>query len=293
MKNEIIFQAIGKIEEKYIEEASPHSDLVTLIRQKAIKRKWKEILTAVIAAAILLTTGVVAAANMGFNILEWIVGASTDIDPAIIQEQLEEGQWAYLNGDNIAVIVPESPVKIMLSSDAGETWSESTVVESSEWEFLGEWRDAKYWGGYIGFSGAENGYLVLTSGVAMNHQALRIFLTSDGGETWIEIESPYDQHISVLTGVGFASAEIGFIGYRYYEDAGPDIWWTRDGGKTWGKLEVDLPANYQGGQYRFTPLSPTFDGSNGVYPIAITDHGDDIETTIYMYSDDGGLSWYF
>ena len=60
--------------------------------------------------------------------------------------------------------------------------------------------------------------------VSMNHQDLRIYCTDDGRATWREIGNPYDIHISVLTGAGFASDRVGFISYRYYEDVGPDIW---------------------------------------------------------------------
>lgn len=219
-------------------------------------------------------------------------------DQNVIQHQIDEGEWIYLNGENIAVVVPESPVKILLSSDGGKTWRESIVYGSDEMVAYGDLRhDVQYLGGFIGFFGESGGYLVLTAGIAMNHQPMRIYLTDDGGNTWSEIGNPYNRniHISVLTGAGFSTPEIGFISYRYYEDAGPDIWWTADGGDTWQKLLVTIPEEYATGM--FTPQTPTFDGAEGVYPIAYHRSGEVEGTieegTIYMYSHDYGLTWEF
>lgn len=291
MKEKRILTVFGQVDEKYIEEAIPNK---TVVAEKAIK-KWskKRIIIVAIAAAIMLLSSVCAlAAGMGFNIFELIAEALADEDPAFIQEQLDEGQWAYLSDNDIAVIVPESPVKILLSDDGGTTWRETIITESKGMDFLGSWRDEmQYRSGYIGFNGENDGYLLLASGVSMNHQALRIFLTSDGGNTWSEIGTPYEQHISVITGCGFASDKIGFISYRHYADFGPDIWWTKDGGTTWSRLEVELPQKYQSEKYSFTPQSPCFNGMNGQYPITVI-NGED-ETTISMHTTDGGLTWYF
>lgn len=130
------------------------------------------------------------------------------------------------------MIVPESPVKIMLSSDGGTTWKESVVCGSNEMGLFGDLRDdVRYSGGYIGFFKESGGYLV-------------------------------------LTGAGFSTPETGFISYRYYEDSGPDIWWTSDEGDSWQKLPVTLPEQYPAETHRFTLQTPVFDGKEGVYPIA-------------------------
>ena len=198
-----------------------------------------------------------------------------------------EGQWVWRDGRRIAVIHPSSPVEILLSDDGGDTWRTSVVAGSDRWDAFGQvWEGAVYRGGYIGFSGPENGYLVLTGGVSMNRQDLRIYLTDDGGNTWREIGDPYGDHVSVLTGAGFSSDQVGFVCYRYFEDRGPDIWWTRDGGGTWERLTLDLPEAYRGSF--LTPLSPVFRGEEGILPIRAS--GDTV-STIYFYTHDGGLTW--
>lgn len=295
MNSRTLFELIGTADEQMLE----HSEWTAPKRRHYFKMKKAFILVAAVIAALAVTV-TAAAVNGGTNVLGLVLNAFSqggrDYVPNqnVIQEQLQKGQWAYLNGSNIAVIVPESPVKILLSDDGGTTWKESVVQDSDRMELYGDMRDdVQYLGGFIGFFGENGGYLVLTAGVSMNDQPMRIYLTSDGGNTWSEIGNPYDRHASVLTGAGFSTSEIGFISYRYYEDAGPDIWWTSDGGDTWQKLLVTFPEPYASGEYRFTPQSPTFDGKNGVYPIVVS-HGEiENDTTIYMYSDDAGLTWKF
>ena len=299
MNSRTLFELIGTVDEQMLE----HSEWTAPQRRRGFSMKKVCILIAAVIAALAVTV-TAAAVSEGTNLLGLILGGfyqndrDRDPDQNVIQHQIDEGEWIYLNGENVAVIVPESPVKIMLSSDGGRTWKESVVRGSDEMEVYGDLRhDVQYLGGFIGFFGENGGYLTLTAGVAMNNQPMRIYLTDDGGSTWSEIGNPYSKHASVLTGAGFSTPEIGFISYRYYEDAGPDIWWTSDGGDTWQKLTVTLPEGYNFEDYRFTPQTPAFDGKDGVYPIAYHRSGEVegtvVEGTIYMYSHDYGLTWKF
>lgn len=299
MNKERFAEAIGMVDDKYYEEAANYQRG----KKKPVWVKW-----GAIAACLLITLPMGAAAvaaAMGYDLVGWILAArgqkNDSPNPAMIQEQIGKGQWVYLNDDNLAVILPESPAKILLSSDGGETWRESVVEGSDKMLMFGGMREGVApSGGFIGFFG-ENGYLVLTYPMAMGSQPMRIYLTGDGGETWSEIGNPYDagEHYCALTGAGFSTEEIGFISYRYYEDAGPDIWWTSDGGETWRELAVTIPEKYANGDrilYVFTPGSPMFHGPDGVYPIEVRDQSDESDGAaemIYMYSDDYGMTWQF
>ncbi len=288
-----LFELIGAAEDELLEQSD------WSVQKKKPGLRVKTALAVAAAVAALLAAIGTAAAVMSVDPVSLIENAfakkGINEGPKQIQEQIKNGEWVTLNGDNVAVIVPESPVRILLSADGGETWRESVVEGSDRHIFYGEEQKGFFpRGGFIGFFGDNGGYLVLTASVAMGDQPMMIYLTDNGGETWTEIGNPYDagEHARVLTGAGFSTEDIGFISYRYYEDAGPDIWWTRDGGETWEKLPVRLPDGYTE-DYRFTPLTPGFDGAKGVYPIKVLDPQTGREDMIAMRSDDFGMTWSF
>ena len=290
MKNDQIIDAIGMINDEAVRDAKSY--------RCPQSRRWTRWgVTAACLAVILITVTTAVAAAMGYDWVGWIRGVLArhgyTADPAVIQEQLAEGQWVYLNDDNIAVILPDAPTKILLSSDSGETWKEGAVEGSDKMAAYGELREGVVPnGGFIGFWD-EGGYFVLTLPASMGNQPIHIYLTADGGDTWSEVGNPYDagEHYGVVTGAGFSTEEIGFISYRYFEDAGPDIWWTSDGGDTWEELMITLPEEYAGDEYVFTPLSPAFHGSSGIYPIEALALSDESTEMIYLYSDDYGVTW--
>lgn len=118
MSEKRLLYALGQVDESYIEEAAPGGFPAGRAKGNGSRRS---IVLALAAAVMILGAAAVLAAGRGISVLEWIVGAQPDSDPAYIQAQLDRGEWAYMDGGNIAVIVPESPVKILLSGDAGET----------------------------------------------------------------------------------------------------------------------------------------------------------------------------
>ena len=109
----------------------------------------------------------------------------------------------------------------------------------------------------------------------------------DSGETW-SISDPNALYTGTVIGAGFASETVGFISYRYFFDNGPEIARTLDGGKTWARLELDIPAEYA--QYNMQPQNPTFSGNDGSYPIILLDK-DGNERTTTLQTHDGGMTW--
>ena len=117
--------------------------------------------------------------------------------------------------------------------------------------------------------------------------AANVCTSPDSGETW-EISDPNALYTGTVIGAGFASETVGFISYRYFFDNGPEIARTLDGGKTWTRLELDIPAEYA--QYNMQPLNPTFSGNDGRYPIILLGKdGNDRTTTLQTH--DGGMTW--
>ena len=117
--------------------------------------------------------------------------------------------------------------------------------------------------------------------------AANVCTSPDSGETW-EISDPNALYTGTVIGAGFASETVGFISYRYFFDNGPEIARTLDGGKTWTRLELDIPAEYA--QYNMQPQNPTFSGNDGSYPIILLGKdGHDRTTTLQTH--DGGMTW--
>lgn len=117
--------------------------------------------------------------------------------------------------------------------------------------------------------------------------AANVCTSPDSGETW-EISDPNALYTGTVIGAGFASETVGFISYRCFFDNGPEIARTLDGGKTWTRLELDIPAEYA--QYNMQPQNPTFSGNDGSYPIILLGKdGNDRTTTLQTH--DGGMTW--
>ncbi len=117
--------------------------------------------------------------------------------------------------------------------------------------------------------------------------AANVCTSPDSGETW-EISDPNALYTGTVIGAGFASETVGFISYRYFFDNGPEIARTLDGGKTWARLELDIPEEYA--QCNMQPQNPTFSGNDGSYPVILLDKdGNDSATTLQTH--DGGMTW--
>ena len=117
--------------------------------------------------------------------------------------------------------------------------------------------------------------------------AANVCTSTDSGETW-EISDPNAIYTGTVIGAGFASETVGFISYRCFFDNGPEIARTLDGGKTWARLELDIPEEYA--QCNMQPQNPTFSGNDGSYPVILLDKdGNDRTTTLHTH--DGGMTW--
>ncbi len=190
----------------------------------------------------------------------------------------------FISEDKTAIVYgssdeKSSPLQVLISDDMGKTWNDYTIPGAKGHEF------------FIGFTNKNHGWLVSGASRGVASALNYVFQTSDGGKTWEEIGNPNDIYSEHLTGAGFSSKDIGFLGYRYFMDDGPVIYWTKDQGKSWDRLSVSLPEKFN--QYKKDPLSPIFNGEVGLFPIALIDKDAEVVGTIFLSSKDGGLTWVY
>lgn len=188
----------------------------------------------------------------------------------------------YISQDKTAIVYgfadgEASPLHVLISDDKGKTWNDYTIQGAKGY-------DAKF----IGFTTKQEGWIVSGGSAGVGRSLNYVYQTSDGGKTWRELGNPNDLYSEKLTGAGFSNQDIGFLGFRYYKDNGPVIYWTRNKGQSWEKLSVSLPEKFN--EYQKTPLSPIFNGKEGLFPILLSKDGS-VPGAIYLFSKDNDLTW--
>ncbi len=146
-----------------------------------------------------------------------------------------------------------------------------------------------FWYGAIG----DFRWAFAATGSVMGTSNQNFAVSHDGGVTW-EIGNRFDLVSGVVLGAGFASEDIGFVSLEdgFSDGDTPTIARTTDGGMTWQLLDIEAPAAYA--IYRFRPLTPTFWGKDGIYPIMLTDRSGSYYDAVgytYLVSEDGGMTW--
>lgn len=215
---------------------------------------------------------IIAKTPLKLDTTETVLGMGRTDTGFFISEEKTAIVYGFADGN-------ESPLYVLVSEDRGETWNEYTIEGAKGY-------DAKF----IGFTNKQDGWIVAGGSAGVGHSLNYVYQTSDGGKTWQELGNPNDLYAEHLTGAGFANKEIGFLGFRYYEDSGPVIYWTKDKGESWEKLVVSLPETFD--EYQKTPLSPIFNGKEGLLPILLQHRdNENLTRTIYLSSKDSGLTW--
>ncbi len=228
---------------------------------------------------------------------EFTISYGTEKSVTVPLEMNVEDQAAYFTGRAVYIAkeitaiayggVGEEAVKVLISNDEGQIWNSYDVSGTKSSEIYEK---------YIGFTTKTNGWLVLTSGVAMGHQENRIFQTSNGGKTWDEIGNTNDVHARVVTGSGFANSNIGFVSFRYDSDINPVVYRTEDKGKTWTQCSLLIPESFKSITSYATALSPVFSGADGILPVIFRNNnweGDPVELKVEYQTSDYGKTWTF
>ena len=124
-------------------------------------------------------------------------------------------------------------------------------------------------------------YAVTCSGPSAGSSSCNVLLSQDGGTTWT-LTGSRPVPLSMATGAGFQTEQVGFLCSRYFQDSGPEIYLTRDGGESWSRLELERPEEYR--DYSMTPGTPILTQRSVCFPIQA--YGPDGERPLYCSSTD-------
>ncbi|WP_409852525.1 WD40/YVTN/BNR-like repeat-containing protein [Flavobacterium sp.] len=122
--------------------------------------------------------------------------------------------------------ITQSHALVLKTTDGGQTWRK---VYESDRPFETTWK--------VSFPTSKVGYVTIQSyNPDPNVKQQRVAKTTDGGETWNEINLVEDAGAREF-GIGFIDENHGFVGTMNtgYE--------TKDGGKTWTKFNLGMACN--------------------------------------------------
>ncbi|WP_442853214.1 WD40/YVTN/BNR-like repeat-containing protein [Bacillus sp. EB01] len=177
-------------------------------------------------------------------------GGQTWVMVPVEKEQLFVGEYngsqqelilnSYILTGNRAVFVHTNGgdwetegVMVTYSLDKGKTWQNSIVTQS--------YPGVRY--RKVDFLTDNFGYIIVSGSRTMSQEGSSVFLTHDGGKTWRKTADSGQTRL--LYDGGFTDEKTGFLSYGTINPVEPDLHVTRDGGISWQKAEVRVPAKYK------------------------------------------------
>ncbi len=178
---------------------------------------------------------------------------------------------------------------IYRTTDGGQSWQEAAItLKAANSGFVAR---------RITFSDASHGWLLLTDTQEQSgSENAYIYGTADGGQQWTQLSTTGTSTGSIpLSGdkvaLSFLNAQTGWLAVGDYSSltSMAGLYRTLDGGHTWTKQSVPIPAGLA--TATAMTMAPTFfDASHGILPVQYY-NGASSQGTIVYRTNNGGASW--
>ncbi len=154
-----------------------------------------------------------------------------------------------------------TPVRYIMEP---EYTSSSTLAQEQQEESIGHAKEAESWivddsdGSMYFFLNESAGWRLVVADAAAGSRFYRMEKTEDGGNTWkVSSRDPFQGTIGVAEGIRFFDENFGIIGLTGASQTRSDLYLTRDGGKSFRKLEFPVDDTWEipdrGKEYGYTP----------------------------------------
>lgn len=140
--------------------------------------------------------------------------------------QISTSMTAFLCG-GATVSGKKVPLTLSYSNDKGTNWTTCEIDQIYTADYY-----------YVNFLDENNGVIVCGYDRNENVQeSSKIYMTSDGGETWNNVGS--GPTTNIIKGVVFLDQNIGYFCYHYVEGMDSNLYMTKDAGKTFSKVKME------------------------------------------------------
>lgn len=216
-------------------------------------------------------------------------GEAEGVGTTVSETELKEGSYqvstsmtAFLYGGK-TVSGKKVPLTLCYSNDKGTNWITCEIDKIYTADFY-----------YVKFLDEKNG--VIVCGYDRNEnvsEASKIYMTTDGGETWEQTGS--GPTTNIMKGVIFIDENIGYFCYNYVEGMDSNLYVTRDAGQTFSKVVME-PQELDSTAANSSTEAATTNGT-------VKPEGDETETKLEwsdvykeafvpIYDDNGNLTIY-
>jgi photosystem II stability/assembly factor-like uncharacterized protein len=192
---------------------------------------------------------------------------------------------------------------VWVTQDGGDNWKSSEICLDVCLDITNGISNA-YWPESMRFIDQLHGWLVISSGLAMNQDRYNIFYTENGGVNWeFVITSTDGPWVGSITGLEpLDKQNIIMASWRSPAvDPTNDLFYdiSRDGGKTWDEYMVFTPPTNPIGNSIWGTLDCGVLNSQSIPPhvLDLTQQCYTVEkslkSTIHYHSTDGGQTWHY